>query len=75
MRDIHIHIQKERGKEVPYSNYNANRIQALYFYPLPIFEGDVLATSNDEQRGGRREHKGDEEPLNLSSIPLIKRQQ
>lgn len=73
MRDIHIHIQKERGKEVPYSNYNANRIQALY--PLPIFEGDVLATSNDEQRGGRREHKGDEEPLNLSSIPLIKRQQ
>lgn len=49
MRDIHIHIQKERGKEVPYSNYNANRIQALY--SLPIFEGDVLATSNDEQRG------------------------
>lgn len=73
MRDIHIHIQKERGKEVPYSNYNANRIQALY--SLPIFEGDVLATSNDEQRGGRREYKGDKEPLNLSSIPLIKRQQ
>lgn len=72
--DKKVRIQKERGREVPYSNYNTNHRSNSSTLLLPLSWKEMYLvrrmTSNVED-----EDEEDEEPLNLSSIPLINRQQ